>query len=224
MDTLQHEEDENRDVALPAMTLSIERRIRKEDQDTEEEETMNAEDNEADQSDVGSMWDSEGEEDDTKDDENQSGDDAPKEFSQEDEEVRKDILDEQQIFPAGVTMDDFGQVNFMAMQEPETSLECGVTLNHGTAIPSSVANVIQAAEELMLQSESDKGKISKEEEERNDEFKCSNCGKAFRKRHNLIVHERVHYDIRPFKCRYCEAAFRQKAHLNRHLTTHKVKV
>ena len=46
------------------------------------------------------------------------------------------------------------------------------------------------------------------------------CGKTFSKSYNLVVHMRMHEDIRPFACTLCDQTFRQKAHLQRHETTH----
>ena len=46
------------------------------------------------------------------------------------------------------------------------------------------------------------------------------CGKTFSKSYNLVVHMRMHEDVRPFKCALCDQTFRQKAHLQRHETTH----
>ncbi len=46
------------------------------------------------------------------------------------------------------------------------------------------------------------------------------CGKTFSKSYNLVVHMRMHEDIRPFACALCDQTFRQKAHLQRHETTH----
>lgn len=46
------------------------------------------------------------------------------------------------------------------------------------------------------------------------------CGKTFSKSYNLVVHMRMHEDVRPFQCALCDQTFRQKAHLQRHETTH----
>ena len=50
------------------------------------------------------------------------------------------------------------------------------------------------------------------------------CGKTFAKSYNLVVHMRMHEDVRPFGCSFCDQTFRQKAHLQRHETTHGVGV
>jgi uncharacterized Zn-finger protein len=50
------------------------------------------------------------------------------------------------------------------------------------------------------------------------------CGKTFSKSYNLVVHMRMHEDVRPFGCTLCDQTFRQKAHLQRHETTHGIGV
>ena len=50
------------------------------------------------------------------------------------------------------------------------------------------------------------------------------CGKTFSKSYNLVVHMRMHEDVRPFCCGLCDQTFRQKAHLQRHETTHGIGV
>ena len=50
------------------------------------------------------------------------------------------------------------------------------------------------------------------------------CGKTFSKSYNLVVHMRMHEDVRPFHCSLCDQTFRQKAHLQRHETTHGIGV
>ena len=50
------------------------------------------------------------------------------------------------------------------------------------------------------------------------------CGKTFSKSYNLVVHMRMHEDVRPFGCSLCDQTFRQKAHLQRHETTHGIGV
>lgn len=49
---------------------------------------------------------------------------------------------------------------------------------------------------------------------------CNQCEKSFRKKSDLINHERIHTDERPFKCVECLAAFRTVSTLNRHKLVH----
>ncbi|PIK60252.1 putative zinc finger protein [Apostichopus japonicus] len=47
-------------------------------------------------------------------------------------------------------------------------------------------------------------------------FVCKTCGKAFKSRKCLALHERVHSGLKPFKCTTCLQAFRLKILLTRH--------
>ena len=46
------------------------------------------------------------------------------------------------------------------------------------------------------------------------------CSKTFSKPWSLVVHMRMHEDVRPFDCGLCDQTFRQKTHLKRHEKTH----
>ncbi|NXP11674.1 ZN271 protein, partial [Thinocorus orbignyianus] len=51
-------------------------------------------------------------------------------------------------------------------------------------------------------------------------FPCAHCPKAFRRRTDLIIHERVHTGECPFACPHCPKAFRGKTTLTRHQRVH----
>ncbi|XP_062970816.1 zinc finger protein 445 isoform X2 [Cynocephalus volans] len=53
-----------------------------------------------------------------------------------------------------------------------------------------------------------------------EHYKCSQCGKTFRHRSFLLLHERVHTGEKPYKCRECGKAFRWRSNLYRHQKLH----
>ncbi|XP_065088440.1 zinc finger protein 567-like [Ochlerotatus camptorhynchus] len=55
-----------------------------------------------------------------------------------------------------------------------------------------------------------------------DQFKCTFCGKGFRKKHILQEHQLIHNksELRPFKCHICSIAFTRKDLLDFHVKDH----
>ncbi|XP_074841308.1 uncharacterized protein LOC142008164 isoform X2 [Carettochelys insculpta] len=52
-------------------------------------------------------------------------------------------------------------------------------------------------------------------------FGCSECGKSFRLKGNLVKHLRSHAKVRPYKCAECEKSFNCKSDLLRHEMIHR---
>ncbi|XP_074543342.1 uncharacterized protein LOC141803280 [Halichoeres trimaculatus] len=52
-------------------------------------------------------------------------------------------------------------------------------------------------------------------------YDCSDCGKQFTSKNNLIIHREVHTGEKPFSCSDCGKVFAQKIDLTRHMAKHK---
>ena len=98
-------------------------------------------------------------------------------------------------------------------ENSELNTTTDITASTATTAESQL-NCIELPKNLSNQSE-----IYISEKNDNDKI-CPFCGKSFKKKHNLLVHMRIHNELRPFVCRYCTQTFRQKAHLQRHESTH----
>ncbi|XP_075422765.1 uncharacterized protein LOC142463838 [Ascaphus truei] len=51
-------------------------------------------------------------------------------------------------------------------------------------------------------------------------YMCSECGKSFIQKSNLVTHQRIHTGVRPYSCSECEKSFSCKATLVRHQIIH----
>lgn len=48
-------------------------------------------------------------------------------------------------------------------------------------------------------------------------YVCKYCGKTFRNRSRLSLHEQKHSDGRPFNCEYCQKTYKHKKNLDCHV-------
>ncbi|XP_073398354.1 oocyte zinc finger protein XlCOF7.1-like isoform X1 [Dendrobates tinctorius] len=51
-------------------------------------------------------------------------------------------------------------------------------------------------------------------------FSCSECGKCFNQKSNFVIHQRIHTGEKPFLCSECGKCFNKKSHLVIHHRTH----
>ncbi|NXI28074.1 Z354C protein, partial [Sterrhoptilus dennistouni] len=49
---------------------------------------------------------------------------------------------------------------------------------------------------------------------------CPQCGKGFRRKANLVAHQRVHTGESPYKCKECERTFSHASSLLAHHKAH----
>ncbi|XP_062955228.1 zinc finger protein 777 [Cynocephalus volans] len=70
-----------------------------------------------------------------------------------------------------------------------------------------------------------RGASSQQQRNRRGErpFTCMECGKSFRLKINLIIHQRNHIKEGPYQCAECEISFRHKQQLTLHQRIHRVR-
>ncbi|XP_032499316.1 zinc finger protein 777 isoform X1 [Phocoena sinus] len=70
-----------------------------------------------------------------------------------------------------------------------------------------------------------RGAASQQQRNRRGErpFTCMECGKSFRLKINLVIHQRNHIKEGPYECAECEVSFRHKQQLTLHQRIHRVR-
>ncbi|XP_069800330.1 oocyte zinc finger protein XlCOF8.4-like isoform X2 [Dendropsophus ebraccatus] len=67
---------------------------------------------------------------------------------------------------------------------------------------------------------SDSEEASSERSQKSDIFQCSECGKCFKKKYNLMIHKKTHKEERQFSCLECGKCFSKKSRLVTHRRIH----
>ena len=52
------------------------------------------------------------------------------------------------------------------------------------------------------------------------EYQCSDCGKSYTQRNDLVVHLRKHHGPKVYKCEFCDEAFEKLNELKIHKIIH----
>lgn len=89
---------------------------------------------------------------------------------------------------------------------------CDVVFNNQLMLQEHIKNHMKAA---CGDSASAPGRSHLKEEE----SRCTVCGKVFAKRDHLKRHELTHSDLRPHKCHICQSTFKRKDKLTAHVSS-----
>ncbi|XP_061476316.1 zinc finger protein 397-like isoform X5 [Rhineura floridana] len=106
--------------------------------------------------------------------------------------------------PAKEEQEGYGQLS--ECEEKYSQLECP-EVQQDRVYPGTVAeNVSQLRRETVHIQE--------------EPFQCTDCGKSFNRKQNLMRHQLIHTGEKPFKCSACRKTFVQISDLTRHERTH----
>ena len=64
------------------------------------------------------------------------------------------------------------------------------------------------------------GETCEKEKHSRIKHSCIICGKLFKSRSALLIHERIHMGEKPYSCNICEKRFTDKGNLAKHKRTH----
>ncbi|XP_073406407.1 uncharacterized protein [Dendrobates tinctorius] len=125
---------------------------------------------------------------------------------------------EEQLTPSVFKSDDFGitpdlyEENVIVEDLPSTFYSQDLPYDLFKSVLSSVS--LQADKKIKRDDKNQRIYTGKKS------FSCSDCGKYFNLKSDLVRHQRIHTGEKPFSCSDCGKCFKQKSHLLIHERTH----